>query len=100
MLECCCRKLKKFQKIPTDGWLSQHQLGFLFLLVNSGGDIEIIYDIRSAVILVLLDRNNFINISNSVGRHHWRPLVNADKAADILSGVLHSMSGMLYILIR
>ena len=62
--------------------------------------IEIIYDIRSAVILVLLDRNNFINISNSVGRHHWRPLVNADKAADILSGVLHSMSGMLYILIR
>ena len=29
MLECCCRKLKKFPKIPTDGWLSQHQLGFL-----------------------------------------------------------------------
>jgi len=24
MLECCCRKLKKFPKIPTDGWLSQH----------------------------------------------------------------------------
>ena len=32
MLECCCRKLKKFPKIPTDGWLSQHQLGFLYLL--------------------------------------------------------------------
>jgi len=31
MLECCCRKLKKFPKIPTDGWLSQHELGFLFL---------------------------------------------------------------------
>ena len=23
---------KKFPKIPTDGWLSQHQLGFLYLL--------------------------------------------------------------------
>ena len=33
MLECCCRKLKKLPKIPTDGWLSQHQLGFLFSVV-------------------------------------------------------------------
>jgi len=23
---------KKFPKIPADGWLSQHQLGFLFLI--------------------------------------------------------------------
>ena len=34
MLECCCRKLKKFPKIPTDGWLSQHQLGFLFSQID------------------------------------------------------------------
>jgi len=25
-------KIKKIPKIPTDGWLSQHQLGFLFVL--------------------------------------------------------------------
>ena len=25
--------LKKFPKIPTDGWLSQHQLGFLLMFI-------------------------------------------------------------------
>jgi len=28
-------KIKKIPKIPTDGWLSQHQLGFLFQLDNN-----------------------------------------------------------------
>ena len=27
--------LKKIPKIPTDGWLSQHQLGFLFEILRS-----------------------------------------------------------------
>jgi len=39
------------------------------------------------------------NMDSPVGRYHWRPLVNADKAADISSGVLHS-SGIFYIIIR
>jgi len=38
-------------------------------------------------------------MSNSVGRNHWRPLVNTDKAVDILPSVMHN-SGMFYILIR
>jgi len=39
--------------------------------------------------------NKDINISNSVGHHHWRILVKADKAADISSGVLYSR-GMFF----
>jgi len=40
--------------------------------------------------------NKDINISNSVGHHHWRILVKADKAADISSGVLYSR-GMFFL---
>ena len=29
-------KIKKIPKMPTDGWLSQHQLGLLFSFLNTG----------------------------------------------------------------
>ena len=33
-------KIKKIPKMPTDGWLSQHQLGFLFSLTLDGHDLK------------------------------------------------------------
>jgi len=64
MLECCCRKLKKFPKIPTDGWLSQHQLGFL-----SGhspvSTIEI-HKLQDAVAIASLS-----NLINLAGKSSW-----------------------------
>ena len=34
---------KKFPKIPTDGWLSQHQLGFLFAFIRDITVLKIIH---------------------------------------------------------